>query len=254
MLLNNIVVVLNETWHPGNIGSALRAMKTMGLSRLTLVNPRLWPHPDVVKMAAGAKDLMPSVKVCQTLEDAISSAQLVVATSARSRNFKWPQYSARTCASKIVTVTNQGQNVALIFGQEKTGLHNNQLQLCNLHAIIPANPHYGVLNVASAVQILSYEIWQAYQEASQKNADTHGNNTTTIVYPRQQELVYFYNLLESTLKDINFIIAKHPGEVMTKLKRFFSRARPEQSELNILQGVLSRIKQLNNQINHTKNL
>ncbi|CAM3567390.1 tRNA (cytosine(32)/uridine(32)-2'-O)-methyltransferase TrmJ [Parendozoicomonas haliclonae] len=237
-MFDSIRIVMLRTWHPGNIGSALRAMKTMGLARLILVDPHQFPHPEVATMAAGADDLIDSVEVVSSLEEAIAGCRLVVGTSARSRSFPWPMLTSRECGEKLVQESATG-DVALVFGQETSGMTNDELQQCHFHVSIDANPDYPVLNVASAVQILCYEIKQASLIEQPPVKEEHDDT----VYPDTRQMDQFYEQLELALGDINFIIRQHPGKIMTKLRRFFNRARPEQEELNILRGVLSRVRQ-----------
>ncbi len=238
-MLDAIRIVMLRTWHPGNIGSALRAMKTMGLSQLVLVEPNQWPHADADTMAAGAADMLDRVKVVSSLDEAIAGCNLVVGTSARSRSFPWPMLSARSCGEKMVEEARTGE-VALIFGQETSGMTNEELQQCHFHVSIDANPDYPVLNVASAVQILCHEIRQAYL---QQQSSSPVIEESVVPYPDSRQMERFYEQLELALRDINFIIRQHPGKIMTKLRRFFNRARPEQEEMNILRGILSRIRQ-----------
>ena len=236
-MLSNIRIVLVQTFHPGNIGSALRAMKTMGLSELVLVSPQRFPSEDVVTMAAGASDRVDTIKVVSSLEEAVAGCSLVMGTSARRRGEKWPLLSASEGGGKLVDEAISSQ-VALVFGREKTGLTNDELQLCNFHVMISANPDYPVLNMAQAVQILCYEIWQAYQRVGKQD-----KIEANVSYPKHEAMETFYQTLEQTLYDVNFIIKQHPGDVMIKLRRLFNRARLESQELNILRGVLSRVQQ-----------
>ncbi|WP_281646557.1 tRNA (cytosine(32)/uridine(32)-2'-O)-methyltransferase TrmJ [Parendozoicomonas sp. Alg238-R29] len=237
-MLDSIRIVMLRTWHPGNIGSALRAMKTMGLSRLVLVKPNQWPHNDAETMAAGAADMLDKVEVVNSLEEAIDGCNLVLGTSARSRSFPWPMLTSRQCGEKLVNEARTGE-VALVFGQETSGMTNDELQQCHFHVSIDANPDYPVLNVASAIQILCYEIRQAGIEQSGREV----TNEEQVPYPDTQQMELFYKQLELALGDINFIIRQHPGKIMTRLRRLFNRARPEQEEMNILRGILSRIRQ-----------
>ncbi len=238
-MLDNIRIVMIRTWHPGNIGSALRAMKTMGLRHLTLVSPPHWPHPDADTMAAGAADLIDKVKVVDSLAEAIADCSLVIGTSARSRSFSWPMLSPRACGQQVIQEAENSQ-VALVFGQETMGMTNEELQQCNYHVCIPGNPEYPVLNVASAIQILCYEIRQSL-EARMETASGSDEEITT--YPDANAMEQFYQHLEEALYDVNFIIRQHPGNAMTKLRRLFNRARPESEEMNMLRGILSRVQQ-----------
>src|SRR5690606_20688184 len=157
--LSHVRIVMVNTTLPANIGSALRAMKTMGLSKLVLVAPKTYPHPDVDALAAGATDLIEPIEIVETLEDAIKDCQIVFGTSARSRTIPWPLLDVRPAASKALTAVTQEQNeVAIIFGREDRGLTNEELAMANYHLTIPVNKDYGVLNVAQAIQIICYEL------------------------------------------------------------------------------------------------
>ncbi len=236
-MLTNIRIVLVNTFHPGNIGSALRAMKTMGLTNLVLVSPQRFPDNEVSVMAACAADGINNICVVDTLEEAIYDCPLVIGTSARKRGKPWPLLNCKQCAEKVISESASGQ-VALVFGREKTGLTNHELQQCHFHVMIPASPDYPVLNLAQAVQILSYEIWLA----SQSNQKTDEDYRETS-YPSHKAMAEFYDALEVSLCDINFIVKQHPGDIMIKLRRLFNRARPETQELNILRGILARVSQ-----------
>ncbi|WP_419834589.1 tRNA (cytosine(32)/uridine(32)-2'-O)-methyltransferase TrmJ [Endozoicomonas atrinae] len=234
-MLQNIRIILINTFHPGNIGSAARAMKTMGLSDLCLVTPQRFPAPEADSMAAGALDVLENARVFDTLDEAIADCSLVIGTSARTRthSFSRPMLGAEECAEKLLSDSRQSP-VALVFGQETMGLTNSELEKCHFHTSIDANPEYPVLNVASAIQILCYEIFKA---SLKKESDWHSEKPEQ-EYPLNQELEKFYEHLETTLTDIDFIIQQHPGLVMTRLRRFFNRARPEAKELNMLRGIL----------------
>lgn len=238
-MLQNIRIILINTFHPGNIGSAARAMKTMGLRDLCLVNPQRFPAQEADSMAAGALDVLESARVFNTLDEAIADCSLVIGTSARTRthSFSRPMLDAEECAIKLLSESRQSP-VALVFGQETMGLTNSELEKCHFHTSIDANPEYPVLNVASAIQILCYEIFKA----SLKESDTFPSEKPEQEYPLNRELELFYEHLETTLTDIDFIIQQHPGLVMTRLRRFFNRARPEVKELNMLRGILGAVQ------------
>ncbi|OMH32834.1 tRNA (cytosine(32)/uridine(32)-2'-O)-methyltransferase TrmJ [Motiliproteus sp. MSK22-1] len=243
-MLNNIRVVMINTFHPGNIGAAARALKNMGLSQLYLVDPKEFPHPEAESRAAGALDLLNNAVVVKTLEEAIKDCSLVVGTSARNRSFPWPMLDARNCAEKAV-IEAKSAPVAIVFGRERMGLHNEELMQCNFHLAIPTDPVYPVLNVSAAIQVVCYELWLAQQNSStpsSTSSTSSTNNDPLLEYPSSEEMGHFYTHLENTLKDINFIVAQHEGKVMTKLRRLFNRARPEKVELNMLRGVLSAIQ------------
>ena len=240
-MFGNIRIVLINTFHPGNIGSVARAMKTMGLSQLYLVDPLDFPSADATTMAVGASDLLSNAVVVKTLAEAIADCSMIVGTSARSRAFPWPVKSAREAAPQIIQEAT-AQQVAVVFGRETMGMHNEELQMCNYHVFIPSQPDYKALNLAAAVQIISYEIFLA-AESNDELKLTEFKNTIT-EYCTKKDMDYFFEHLEQTLYDINFIIRAHPGKAMLRLKRFFNRARPEQLEMNMLRGILTAAQQM----------
>lgn len=239
VMLENIKIVLVNTSHTGNIGSAARAMKTMGLSQLVLVDPLTPPDGKSSALAAGAGDVLANAQTVSSVAEAVADCGLVVGTSARSRTLSWPMLEPRECGLKLVTEVKK-HPVALVFGRENNGLSNDELQLCHFHVCIPANPEYSSLNLAAAVQTLCYEIRMAHLD---KTRLPEVDND----YPLSEELEGFYSHLEQTLHKTNFIIPQHPGMVMPKLRRMFNRARPETQELNILRGILASVeKSINN--------
>lgn len=237
-MLDQIKIVLVNTSHTGNIGSAARAMKTMGLSELVLVDPVSEPDSHASALAAGATDILGNAKIVPTLEEAIADCGLSIAASARSRTLEWPMLDPRECGAKVVEEGHK-HKVALVFGRESSGLTNEELQLCQFHVHIPANPDYSSLNLAMAVQTLSYEVRMQFLEQQQAQFDT-----PEFDYPNGEQLEGFYKHLEDTLLHTGFIIKQHPGQVMSKLRRLFNRTRPESHELNILRGVLTSITKL----------
>ncbi len=239
-MLNNIRIVLINTFHPGNIGAAARAMKNMGLSQLYLVDPKDFPHPEADSRAAGGSQLLQQAVVVGSLAEAIADCSLVVGTSARSRSFPWPMLDARSCAEKALVESSQGP-VAIVFGRERMGLHNDELMQCNFHLAIPADPQYPVLNVSAAVQVVCYELWLAHQQPTLPPASGKVAGAASD-YPSNSDMQHFYQHLQQSLKDVGFIIPQHEGKVMTKLQRLFNRARPEQLELNMLRGILSAVQ------------
>ncbi|MGB0835428.1 MAG: tRNA (cytosine(32)/uridine(32)-2'-O)-methyltransferase TrmJ [Psychrobium sp.] len=228
-LLPQVKVILVGTTHPGNIGSVARAMKTMGLSDLVLVDPQTEIDEKSQALAAGAKDLLETVTIESTLEEAVKDCGLVIGTSARSRTLPWPMLDPRESGIKLIGEASK-YPVAVVFGRENSGLTNEELQLCQYHVCIPANPEYSSLNLAMAVQTLCYEI---------RMAALAGVKETEEEYPLSDNMEGFYQHLEETLSQIGFIIKAHPGQVMTKLRRLYNRARPETIELNILRGILT---------------
>lgn len=232
-LLPKVKVILVGTTHPGNIGSVARAMKTMGLSDLVLVDPQTEIDEKSYALAAGAKDLLDAITIKSTLEEAVSDCGLVIGTSARSRTLPWPMLDPRQSGQKLIQEVSE-YPVAVVFGRENSGLSNDELQLCQYHVCIPANPEYSSLNLAMAVQTLTYEI----RMAALANVESE-HEIDKQEYPPSENLEGFYHHLEETLNDIGFIIKAHPGQIMAKLRRLYNRARPEVAELNILRGILT---------------
>ncbi len=236
VMLNNIRIVLIGTSHSGNIGSAARAMKVMGLTDLVLVAPQCERDEQALALAAGAADVVENARVVATLEEAIADCGLVIGSSARSRTLEWPQLDPRECGIRSVSEADS-HPVAILFGRERTGLTNEELHKCHAHVYIPANPEYSSLNLAMAVQTISYEVRMAGLEKSNNSFSDE-----IPVYPRSKELEMFYVHLEKVLNETHFLSHKQPTAVMAKLRRLFSRARPEEQELNILRGILSSVE------------
>ncbi|TQQ47952.1 tRNA (cytosine(32)/uridine(32)-2'-O)-methyltransferase TrmJ [Vibrio cholerae] len=237
MMLERVKVVLVGTTHSGNIGSAARAMKVMGLSQMVLVDPQCQVDAQAIALAAGASEIALNAQIYPTLEAAVADCGLVVGTSARSRTLEWPMLDPRECGEKLISEANQ-HSVAMVFGRERTGLTNDELQLCHYHVCVPANPEYSSLNLAMAVQLLSYEVRMAYLTLQQSLQ----SSTLQEEYPRHQELERFYAHLEQVIMQTEFISAQQPGQVMNKLRRMFTRARPETQEINILRGILTSVQ------------
>ncbi|EHD7130563.1 tRNA (cytosine(32)/uridine(32)-2'-O)-methyltransferase TrmJ [Vibrio cholerae] len=236
-MLERVKVVLVGTTHSGNIGSAARAMKVMGLSQMVLVDPQCQVDAQAIALAAGASEIALNAQIYPTLEAAVADCGLVVGTSARSRTLEWPMLEPRECGEKLISEANQ-HSVAMVFGRERTGLTNEELQLCHYHVCVPANPEYSSLNLAMAVQLLSYEVRMAYLAMQQSSQ----SSTLQEEYPRHQELERFYAHLEQVIMQTEFISAQQPGQVMNKLRRMFTRARPEAQEINILRGILTSVQ------------
>lgn len=235
--LDNVKIVLVNTSDCRNIGSAARAMKTMGLSQLVLVDPIEMPNGQAQALAAGATDVLANAKVVSTLEEAVADCGLVVGTSARSRTLPWPMLEPRSCGEKLIAEV-PNYPVALVFGRESSGLTNEELQMCHFHVQIPANPEYSSLNLAMAVQTLSYEVRMAYLAAEQAEY----TNSEETEYPHVEETERMFQHFEDALKATGFIVPSHPGLVMTKLRRFINRARPDSKEVKMWRGILSSVE------------
>ena len=237
-MLENVRIVLVNTSDCRNIGSAARAMKTMGLSQLVLVDPIEMPNGQAQALAAGATDVLANAKVVSTMEEAVKDCGLVVGTSARSRTLPWPMLEPRTCGEKMISEVKD-YPVALVFGRESSGLTNEELQLCHFHVQIPANPEYSSLNLAMAVQTLSYEVRMAYLAAEQAQ---YKQSEDEEEYPVIEETERMFEHFEQALKATGFIVPSHPGLVMTKLRRFINRARPDTKEVKMWRGILSSVE------------
>ncbi len=235
-MLKNVRVILVNTSHPGNIGSAARAMKTMGLSDLCLVSPQLFPHNKADEMATGAVDILKNAIVVNSLDEALADCGLVVGTSARSRTIPWPMLTPREFAAKAV-VEAAHTKVAIMFGREQSGLTNEELHRCHFHIQIPSHAEYSSLNLAAAVQVIAYELWVAsLTDAVPEQWDYQ--------YATAKDMEGFYQHLESVLIKTAFLNPKVPRQLMTRLRRLFSRARPDVMEVNILRGILGAVEKL----------
>ena len=236
--LANIRVVLIHTSHPGNIGSAARAMKTMGLSELYLVKPKSFPDERAVAMSSSATDILNKAVVVDTMQEAIADCQLVVGASARhERTLSWDIQDSRDCGELLVQQANLNK-VAVVFGRESSGLSNDELALCQHLLHIPANPEYSSLNVASAVQIISYECrmaWLAQKKVNRlpSESESQGNIVTA------SDMEGYYKHLETTMIKSGFLDPENPKHLMTRLRRIYGRIHLDRSELNILRGMLS---------------
>lgn len=228
--LNNVRVVLSHTSHPGNIGAAARAMKTMGLSQLYLINPLKFPDEQAEAMAVSAVDLLHQAKVVNTLDEALQGCVMVAGLSARIRDISHEVLPPREAMPLLAQQAMQ-HPVALLFGTEMSGLTNEELARCHLMVNIPTNPDFSSLNLASAVQIISYELRLA--------AGLGEIAAPEIVPAAAEQLERYFVHLEQTLADIGFLQTKHTTKLMQKLRRLYARARPEQEEINILRGILT---------------
>jgi tRNA (cytidine32/uridine32-2'-O)-methyltransferase len=235
MNFNRIRIVLVETSHPGNIGSTARAMKTMGLSRLYLVTPVMFPDRRAQEMAAGADDILENAVVTSELSDALRGCQMIFATSARARDIGLPGLTPRECAEKITELSDDTE-IAVVFGREQSGLSNQELLQCHCHIHVPTDPSFSSLNLSQAVQIVAYEI--RMQGLAPKAHAT--NKQDTLATAEQIEL--FYQHLESVLIQIDFLKLSNPKRLQQRLRRLFNRATLETMEVNILRGILTHIE------------
>jgi tRNA (cytidine32/uridine32-2'-O)-methyltransferase len=243
-VLDSIRIVLVQTYHPGNIGAIARAMKTMGLNELYLVDPTDYPAEEASNRAAGALDVLDKATVVATLPEALADCTQVFATSARKRNYTRPQVTAEEAAGWIKA--NPNEKIAIVFGRERMGLSNEQLGLCQQLLYIPGNPEYDVLNIGAAVQIVSYELFKQFgmhRDDIETPEITTGEEINE-EYPNQQDMERFYHHLEATLSDTGFLLKNHPGEAIQRLQQMFARAQPNAKELRMLRGILGSVDKL----------
>lgn len=246
-MLDRIRIVMVETTHPGNIGAAARAMNTMGLSDLRLVSPLQFPHVEATARASGSADILARAQVCTSLDEALAGATLVVGTSARQRRIPWPCLSPRQLGGVVAERVEQEQ-IAVLFGREDRGLTNDELQRCHYHVAIPTNPEYGVLNVASAVQLIGYELRLALVGDPEAGEAPRRARRHTLALPPLEwdappadaaEMEYLLRHLEQLITASGFLDPANPAQVMTRLRRLFLRARPDKMEVSTLRGVLT---------------
>lgn len=224
-------IVLSRTSHPGNIGAAARAMKTMGLRELVLVAPRHFPHADAVAMAAGAADVLEEARVVETLQEALADATLAVGFTARGRDLSHAPAALRDLSAEILAASGEGV-VALLFGNETSGLSNDELLRCQRLAHIPANPAYSSLNLAAAVQVACYEL-AAGAGTVALPASGSGEAATG------EDLEGFFAHLESSVHEAGYVDPGNPGRFMERMRRLFARSGLERSEVRVLRGMLA---------------
>jgi tRNA (cytidine32/uridine32-2'-O)-methyltransferase len=238
-MASQVRIVLVNTSHPGNIGSVARAMKTMGLSSLYLVNPKHFPHDKALEMASGAGDVLEQAVIRDHFVEAIADCSLVIGASARLRAIPWPLLTPRDLAEKVWQEPSHGVT-AVVFGQEQSGLTNKELQRCHFCMQIPANPAYSSLNISAAVQIVAYELLVRSLQVSSQTCSQNQHSATSC------EIELFFNHLEMVLLEIEFLKPSAPRQLMTRLRRLFFRARPDVMEVNILRGMLTAVQRSRN--------
>ncbi len=230
-MLDNVDIVLVGTTHPGNIGAAARAMKNMALSRLTLVTPEQFPSAEATARASGADDLLAQARVCTTLEEALAPCTLVMATSARLRTIPWPALEPRAAAAQLWRGAQEGR-VAVVFGREHSGLSNQELERCGHLIHIPTSASFSSLNLGAAVQVMAYELMLASCAGAVEVPQRDSPLAT------DGEIQGLYAHLEEALVEIGFLNPAAPKQLMRRLKRLFNRVDLEQTEVNLLRGVL----------------
>ena len=230
----SIRIVLVGTTHPGNIGAVARAMKNMGLTELSLVNPKYFPHEEATARASGASDVLDRAVVVDSLEKALADCIYVAGASARSRTINWPSMGPRDCALRMMQEAEHGK-VAAVFGPEKSGLSNDDLDLCHTLLTIPTDPGFSSLNLAMAVQVLTYELRVASMLDEGPVFEVEAPPASG------EEMEHFYKHLEKVLLDIGFMDPENPRHLMRRMRRLYIRARPDKNEINILRGILTAI-------------
>jgi TrmH family RNA methyltransferase len=231
----SIRIILVGTTHPGNIGAVARAMKNMGLRDLALVSPRHFPHAEATARASGAVDVLDQARVFDCLADAVGDCVYVAGASARSRTIDWPCLEPRECAAKLLQEGAAGP-VAVVFGPEKFGLTNADLDLCNALLTIPTDPAFSSLNLAMAVQVITYELRLAARDGLPEVPEPEVPAATS------EEMEHFYAHLEQVLLETRFLDPDNPRHLMRRLRRLFVRAAPDKNEINILRGILSAVQ------------
>lgn len=232
-MLSHIKIVLVETTHPGNIGAVARAMKNMAMTRLALVNPKIFPSNEATARASGADDLLTAATIYPTLQEAIADCQLIIGTSARRRTISWPELNPKQCAQKAV-IENPHQQIAIIFGRENSGLKNHELDLCHYLLHIPCNEDYSSLNIAAAVQVICYELFAA----TEQEASVHIGDKGECPLATAAQMESFYQHLHETLFDIGFMNGAKSQSIMRRLRRIYNRIQLDTKELDILRGIL----------------
>ena len=256
----DIRIVLIGTTHPGNIGAAARAMKTMGLSELRLVSPRVFPSSDATALAAGADDVLARAVVYDTLEQAIAGCTVVVGVSARPRSITCPLFAPREGMQKLADEA-AGERVAVLFGREHSGLTNAEMDRCRYQLRIPTDPDFPSLNLAAAVQVIAYEIQLARlaSEAVTEPPAVAAGTGAPMADARTgaaagggavdaAEMERFYHHLEAVLVETGFLDPARPRHLMRRLRRLYNRAQPDRNEINILRGILTAVRSYAEQV------
>lgn len=234
--LERVRMVLVGTQHPRNIGSAARALKTMGFGAIHLVGPEMFPHPEATALAAGADDLLEGARITATLAEAVAGCTVVFGSTATQRAVPMPELTPRDAAARLLDAARHGE-VALVFGPERTGLENTELQLCHASVCIPTDPDFSSLNLSQAVQVLAYELrLAALAEAGVEPARDPLDARPPATH---DEMERFFAHLDQALHDIDFHKGRSGMTVMRRLRRLFLRAAPDEREVRVLHGILA---------------
>ena len=233
--LSKVRIVMVHTTHPGNIGAAARAMKNMGLSDLVLVAPKVFPSGEANARASGADDILASARVVDSLEEALLDRELVIGASARLRSISWPQMDPKAASEKVIV---SGLRTAILMGREHSGLTNEEMERCHFLLHIPSNPEYTSLNVASALQVIAYELFVRSQAGIPSEDIPQDQRWAT-----GEAMESFYGHLQRLLEEVEFLHAtKHEESILRRIRRIFNRAALEEQEVHLLRGILTRIQ------------
>ncbi|HHW4677891.1 MAG TPA: RNA methyltransferase [Xylella sp.] len=234
--------VLVGTQHPGNIGAAARAMKTMGVSRLVLVSPECQIDEHACRRSAGAEDVLEAASVHTALADAVADCTFVLGCTARARRVALEELRPAAAASRMLAKIDEGGEVALLFGRERTGLTNEELYLCHAAVHIPSDPAFSSLNLAAAVQVLAYEMRLACLEAISE--PLHAVSGFREILASHAQLEGLFGQCNQTLHEIDFHKGRAPASAMRKLRRLFAKAELTEKEVRLLRGVLSDVQRI----------
>jgi len=237
-LNKQVKIILIETSNSGNIGSTLRAMKTMGFGSLCLVNPKEFPSEEVTALAANASDLIDSVQVVNCIEEALDGCNLVIGTSSRDRKVPWPNESIASAAPKIIAEADKNNTVAILFGREDRGLTNDELQRCNLHVHIPANEDYPVLNVAMSVQVVCYQLLISRAIDSEMKNNQHWDVPLAEANHVNRLVEHFTDVAEK----LEVFNKGNPRQIGARIKRLFTRIGLDEMEVNFMRGFLAAVE------------
>jgi len=236
-LLDKVRIVLIRTTETGNIGSAARAMKTMGLSQLVLVDPKEFPSAKATARASGADDLLASARVVDSLPQALEGCDLVMGTSARLRDLPWPLLNPREAAEKAQQYAHQSGNIAVVFGSERSGMSNEELDHCHFQIHIPANEQYSSLNLAASVQVIAYELRMAQLLAEGLHIEQEEEELAS-----RDAMERFYDHLFQVMQAVGYYRPEQPKLLRRRMKRLFNRPMMSHAEVQIMRGFLSMIE------------
>lgn len=245
--LTNIRVVLSRPSHPGNIGSAARAMKTMGLTKLYLVNPKCFPDIEATTLAAGAADVLCEAVVVPTLADALSDVSLACGLTSRRRELTVPLLTPRDIAPELIAWARDNESVAIVLGSETAGLSIEEVEQCNRLVTIPGNPQYFSLNLAMAVQVISYELF-SHLDVDIDYLRPAGEWATS------KQMEGFYAHLSQTLESMSYYHRRNSKRLMRRMRTLFQRAHLLREEVDILRGFLKQIQYSHDGVDPSRNL